>query len=214
MWKYVTEFEDKIADYAGSKYAVAMDSCTNAIFMSARYLRKRYMWKQPQIVLPKQTYVSVPQMLWHLGYWLHFEDIKWKGYYPIEPLNIVDSACRFTEGMYIPNTYYCLSFHHRKILSTVRGGMVLTDDKDFVDWLRPRIYMGRNKDVMSKDDNVTIVDAYNMYMPPETAILGLEQFKKMHIGWGHRYAENKDIADSNYYSDISNLDWSRTIYDD
>ena len=38
MWQYVTEFEEKIAEYAGSEYAVAMDSCTNAIFMSARYL--------------------------------------------------------------------------------------------------------------------------------------------------------------------------------
>jgi dTDP-4-amino-4,6-dideoxygalactose transaminase len=63
MWRHVTEFEDKIADYAGSKYAVAMDSCTNAIFMCARYLRKRQMWKKVRIDLPKQIYVSVPQML-------------------------------------------------------------------------------------------------------------------------------------------------------
>ena len=206
MWQYVTEFEEKIAEYAGSEYAVAMDSCTNAIFMSARYLRKRYMWKQPQIILPKQTYVSVPQMLWHLGYWLHFEDFKWKGLYPIMPLNIVDSACRFTKDMYIPGTYFCLSFHHRKILSTVRGGMVLTDNKDFVDWLRPRIYMGRNKDILYSEDT-PIVDSYNMYMPPETAMLGLKNFEILP-------EENQDIADNNHYSDISELGWGRTIYDD
>jgi len=207
MWRHVTEFEDKIADYAGSKYAVAMDSCTNAIFMCARYLRKRQMWKKVRIDLPKQIYVSVPQMLWHLGYWLHFEDIKWKGCYPIKPLNIIDSACRFTQDMYIPNTYYCISFHHRKILSTVRGGMVLTDDKDFVDWLRPRIYMGRNKDVMSKDDNVSIVDAYNMYMPPEVAMEGLLKFRELPM-------DNQDCGDSNMYQDISGLNWTRNIYDD
>ena len=178
MWNKVEKFEKTIANYAGSKYAVAMDSCTNAIFIAALWNKKiRPFETYNNIVeLPKNTYVSVAQSLRRAGYKLKFKDFKWKGYYPIEPLNIIDSACRFTEDMYFPNTYYCISFHHRKILSTVRGGMVLTDDKDFVDWLRPRIYMGRNKDVMSKDDNVTIVDAYNMYMPQETAILGLEQF--------------------------------------
>ena len=52
MWQYVTEFEEKIAEYAGSEYAVAMDSCTNAIFMSARYLRKRYTVSYTHLTLP------------------------------------------------------------------------------------------------------------------------------------------------------------------
>jgi dTDP-4-amino-4,6-dideoxygalactose transaminase len=104
--------------------------------------------------------------------------------------------------MYFSDTYYCLSFHHRKILSTVRGGMILTDDKDFVDWARPMIYMGRDRNVKYEDD-IFVVGGYNMYMPPETAILGLYQFAELS-------KENKDTADNNHYKDISNLDW----YDD
>ena len=209
MWKKVEEFEKSIASFAGSKYAVATDSCTNAIFISALWNKKTKPfdtynnWAE----LPKNTYISVPQTLRHAGYRLKFKDFKWKGYYPIEPLNIIDSACRFTENMYFPDTYYCISFHHRKTISTVRGGMILTDDKDFVDWARPMIYMGRNKDVNYVDDELQ-PDGYNMYMSPETAELGLYKFDM----FTRSIQNNKDIADSNHYKDISTLDWiSRAI---
>jgi dTDP-4-amino-4,6-dideoxygalactose transaminase len=204
MWNKVEKFEKTIADYAGSKYAIAMDSCTNAIFIAALWNKKIKPFETYNNIaeLPKQTYISVAQSLRHAGYKLKFKDFKWKGYYPIEPLNIVDSACRFTEDMYFPNTYYCLSFHHRKILSTVRGGMILTDDKDFVKWARPMIYMGRNKDVKYVDDPL-MVSGYNMYMSPETADFGTSMFDLT-------LPVNEDIADNNHYKDISNLDW----YDD
>ena len=37
-WDVVQIFENKVAEYAGSKYAVAVDSCTNAIFLCLKYL--------------------------------------------------------------------------------------------------------------------------------------------------------------------------------
>lgn len=202
MWNKVKEFEETIAEFGGSKYAVATDSCTNAIFIAALWNKKIKPFETYNNIaeLPKQTYISVPQSLCHAGYKLKFIDLKWKGYYPIESLDIVDSACRFIENMYFSDTYYCLSFHHRKILSTVRGGMILTDDKDFVDWARPMIYMGRDKNVKYEDD-IFVVGGYNMYMPPETAILGLYQFAELS-------KENKDTADNNHYKDISNLNWN------
>ena len=33
-FEVVRQFERRIAKYAGSKYAVAVDSCTNALFLS------------------------------------------------------------------------------------------------------------------------------------------------------------------------------------
>jgi dTDP-4-amino-4,6-dideoxygalactose transaminase len=202
MWNKVKEFEETIAEFGGSKYAVAIDSCTNAIFISALWNKKIKPFETYNNIaeLPKQTYISVAQSLRHAGYKLKFKDFKWKGYYPIEPLSIVDSACRFTENMYFSDTYYCLSFHHRKILSTVRGGMILTDDKDFVDWARPMIYMGRDRNVNYKDD-IFVVGGYNMYMPPETADFGTSMF-------GLTLQKNEDIADNNHYKDISNLNWN------
>ena len=37
--KYVDIFEKKIAEYAGSKYAVSVDNCTNALFLCLKYLK-------------------------------------------------------------------------------------------------------------------------------------------------------------------------------
>lgn len=37
-YKIVSDFEQAIAEYAGSKYAVAVESCTAAIFLSLMYV--------------------------------------------------------------------------------------------------------------------------------------------------------------------------------
>ena len=34
----VDNFEKRVAQYTGAKYAVALDSCTNAIFLCCKYL--------------------------------------------------------------------------------------------------------------------------------------------------------------------------------
>ena len=37
-YKIVKMFEEEVAHYTGSKYAVAVDSCTNALFLCCKYL--------------------------------------------------------------------------------------------------------------------------------------------------------------------------------
>ena len=39
-WDIVDGFEKLIADFCGSKYAIALDSCTNALFLSLKYNKK------------------------------------------------------------------------------------------------------------------------------------------------------------------------------
>ena len=41
-WDIVDAFESIIADFADSKYAVSCDSCTNAMFMSLKYLNAKF----------------------------------------------------------------------------------------------------------------------------------------------------------------------------
>jgi len=38
-YKIVKMFEDEIASYTGSPYAVSIDSCTNALFLMCKYLK-------------------------------------------------------------------------------------------------------------------------------------------------------------------------------
>lgn len=195
VWDNVEYFEDLIAEYAGSDYAVAVDSCTNAIFLSLK------LSGQPcSVTVPKRTYISVPMQVAHCGYKIQFKDIEWSGTYSLDPLPVVDSAHRFTEGMYETDTLYCLSFHNKKLLSIGRGGMILTNDKNARDWLRRSRYDGRDSIYYNdmKYNNVPTL-GWHMYMTPEQAVRGIEQFYKTP-------AINKDTGCSDDYAvDLSRL---------
>ncbi|MBS82765.1 MAG: hypothetical protein CMD65_01360, partial [Gammaproteobacteria bacterium] len=121
---------------------------------------------------------------------------SWEGFYHIFGSNTIDSACHFSEKTYTEGYHHCLSFHHRKTLSTVRGGMILTDDKEFEEWARLMIYDGRDKNKMMKDDKPTLC-GYHYYMPPETAIMGLENLSKL------KETKHEPIATNKNYDDVS-----------
>mgnify|MGYP000719099569 CR=1 FL=1 len=60
-YKIVQMFEEEIAHYTGAKYAVSVDSCTNALFLCLHYLKAK------KVILPSRTYISVPFLANKLG---------------------------------------------------------------------------------------------------------------------------------------------------
>src|SRR4051812_9918930 len=99
----VRQFEERVAAYAGSQYAVAVDTCTAALFLCCKYL------KVEEVILPSRTYPSVACSVIHAGGRVQFEDVAWNGDYQLKPYPIWDSALRFRKGMYAPGTLRCLS---------------------------------------------------------------------------------------------------------
>ena len=190
-WDVVTIFENKLAEYAGSKYAVCVDSCSSALFLCMKYLKI----ENQVITLPKNTYASVPMQCIHAGNKIRFDDIEWSGQYNLGNTPIVDGATRFRKNMYVPDSYYCVSFHHRKILKIGRGGVILTNDEKFIDWARPMIYDGRHKYVMHDIDDYECI-GYHMYMTPEEAAVGLLKLEKIHD-------YNDDTGSNLAYKDLS-----------
>jgi dTDP-4-amino-4,6-dideoxygalactose transaminase len=190
-WDAVTLFENKLAAYAGSKYAVCVDSCSNAMFLCMKYLNIT----GQVITLPKHTYSSTPMQCIHAGNKIKFVDLEWSGEYELGNTKIIDAATRFRKDMYIPDTYYCLSFHHRKTLKIGRGGVILTDDAEFVKWARPMIYDGRHKEVMHEVDDYECI-GYHMYMTPEEAALGILKFDELPD-------VNPDTGSSSTYKDLT-----------
>ena len=191
-WDIVEAFETLVASYAGSKYAVAVDSCTNAMFLCLKYLKAK-----EKIKIPKKTYLSVPQLILHAGCKPDFIDLEWEGIYRLDPYPIIDSATRFTKNMYIKDTYQCLSFHIRKNLPIAKGGMILTNDKDAVEWFKLAEYEGRDRRIMHDEMPEPTVCGWNMYMPPEQAARGIEIFLNLPD-------TIKDCGGSHKYKDLSN----------
>ena len=167
-FEIVEWFEESVAEYAGAPYGIATDSCTDAIFLACKYLDV----KDKKITIPKHTYVSVPQSILQAGAKLEFEDLDWQGVYQLKPTPIYDSAKRLTSNMYIPGSYMCLSFHHKKHLKIGKGGMILTDDNKAVDKIKKLRYEGRSIGIPYHTDKIKNF-GYNMYMTPEQAARGL-----------------------------------------
>lgn len=168
-YEVVNQFEKTIAEFSGSKYAVAVESGTSAIFLSLMYVGA----KDKIITIPKYTYPSVPCSIIHAGGMVEFDDRKWQGVYELEPMNIWDGALRFKKDMY-KGGLHCLSFHMKKLLPIGRGGMILTDDKNAYDWLKRARFDGR-RELPLEEDSFDML-GWNAYMTPEQAIRGIQLF--------------------------------------
>ncbi len=160
-------FEEELCEYTGAPYCVAVDSCTSALLLCLLYHKV----EGKEITIPKHTYLSVPQMILVAKGIPVFKDMEWSGQYFLEPYPIIDSAKRLTSDMYKPGTYCCLSFHIKKTLPIGKGGAILTDDKNFVEWAKQMRYEGRSEKNYN-EDNITLT-GFNFYLSPESAARGL-----------------------------------------
>jgi len=165
-WGVVRDFESVIASYTGARYAVAVDSCTNALLLACAYR------KVDVVDLPRYTYVGVAHSIINAGGRIKFVDSQWVGMYRLAPYPIYDAARHFTSGMYIPGTLMALSFHWTKHLGIGQGGALLCDDKEAMAWLKRARFDGRTEGVAPQNDKFTH-RGWHVLMSPTTAAQGL-----------------------------------------
>jgi len=195
------DFEQAICDYTGAPYAVAIDNQSNAMFLALMYENI----KGKKITIPSRTYPSVPCEIIHAGGKVEFKEVDGttlKGAYQLYPTKVWDSALRFTNEMYIPNTHMCLSFTGPyKHLKLGKGGAIITDDYDAYKWFKRARYSGRNECSYHEDDFDML--GWNFYMMPEIASRGLilmNQFYK--IDGTPKHNEDLELP----YPDLSKFD--------
>jgi len=170
-YKVTEEFEDALCRYTGAPHAVAVDSCSSALFLCLVY----YGIADMEITIPARTYPSVPCAIIHAGGRVKFlpaEDRPLRGAYRLRPTPIWDSALTFTADMYERGSMMCLSFSGPyKHLKLGKGGAVLTDNYQAYLWLKRARYSGR-RECSYHDDNFDML-GWNVYMLPEIAARGL-----------------------------------------
>jgi len=171
IYKITEEFEAKLADYTGARYAITVDNASNALFLALKYENI----EGKEITIPSRTYPSVPCEIIHAGGKVKFKPVKGKtikGAYQLEGSNVWDSALRFTADMYLPNTHMCISFTGPyKHFKLSKGGAILTDNPDAYRWFKRARYSGR-RECSYHDDNLDML-GWNFYMMPELAARGL-----------------------------------------
>jgi dTDP-4-amino-4,6-dideoxygalactose transaminase len=194
-YKVVKLFEEEVADYTGAPYAVSVDNCTNAIFLCLMYMKHKGT-DIKEVRIPSKTYLSVPQSIIHSGFEPIFDSTinDWKGIYQLNPFPIYDAAKRFTSDMYIPGSFMCLSFHIKKHLKIGKGGMILTDNEEAVEWFKSARYEGRGEKLYHEDD-ITFL-GWNMYMTPQQASHGLALMQNYPL-------HSPDLGENNGYRDLT-----------
>jgi dTDP-4-amino-4,6-dideoxygalactose transaminase len=161
-------FEQRVAEFFGAPYAVAVDCCTHGIELCMRQQ------KVTHFTVPKRTYISVPFLANKLGIDFDWKDENWQDFYYLGGTNIIDAAVLWEPDSYIPGTFMCVSFQFRKHLSLGRGGIILTDDEESAILLKKMSYDGRLPDIPWREQNIDTM-GYHYYMTPETATLGLQK---------------------------------------
>jgi len=163
--KNVTEFENRFAEYVGAKYACAVNSATNAIFL---------------IFLGKKTVVDVPAMIPPVvlnalitsGNRIRFTDnIGWIGdsylLHDFGGYNVIDSAQKVAKNQFDtearPDDLMFFSFYPTKPVGSCDGGMIVSNDKDKIDYLRTLSFNGMSYSENNWDRKIAL-PGYKFYM--------------------------------------------------
>ena len=181
----VERFEEEFKNFVGAKYAVAVNSCTSALFLCLKLLSPK------KVSIPSMTFASVASCVLHAGADLAWIDESWAGsrYALIsnDPKQgiIYDSAHALHRGdaSKKENDLVCYSFYPTKNLSGAEGGMIATNNKDHADWLKKARWHGRSGKTW---DYVIEFPAWKMNMTDVQAVIGVEYLKRIDEEAGKR----------------------------
>ena len=166
----VQNFEKKIANFFGSPYAVAFDSCTHGIEACL------YLTEAKKIIVPKRTYISIPFLAKKMNISLEWKEENWQDYYYITE-NIIDAAVLWKRNSFINGTFMSLSFQYQKHLSLGRGGAVLCSNIGEYEALKKLSYDGRIPTIPWRKQDIMSFGLH-YYMTPETAQMGMDKLDK------------------------------------
>ena len=203
IYKITEDFEEKLSFYTGSKYVIALDNMSNALFLALYYEKNiKKSLTSDSVDCPSKTYPSVTCEIIHAGLKVNFipvETEKIKGSYQLFPSNVWDSALSFTADMYIPKSHMCLSFTGPyKTLKLSKGGAIITDDYQAMLWFKRARFSGR-RECYYHDDNFDML-GWNFYMMPELAARGLLMMSQFYnLDGSKKHMEDLELP----YPDLS-----------
>lgn len=169
------QLEDALCQYTGSPFAVAVNSCSAALLLSLLWC-DRHDIPRPMtgVNIPRKTYVSVGMAIKLAGCFPTWRDEDWRGAYQLRPYPIMDSARRFTSGMYRAGLFQCVSFSSSKILGIEQGGAILHDSPEADAWFRKMRFDGRTEGVDPLEDTFDVVGLHCIMLPSIAAQLVLK----------------------------------------
>lgn len=203
--KVVTEFEEAFAKYVGAKYAVSTLSATYGIFLALKSLGKPVTCTVPSLITTR--FLNVIEMA---GCKYEFADnAKWVGrdylLYGGRKETFIDSAQRVDPDQYklepFPHSLIIYSFYPTKPVGGIQGGMIVSNDKERIDWIRQASQFGEKLTKTTNSwESSTDFKGYQMFMGTIPAYIAFENLK--------RYDEKRaelDRVREHYISELDNV---------
>ena len=182
----VEEFEKKIAQYVGAKYACSVNSATSAIFLIMKekrtYVREPVTINIPSMIPPVVANAALTSGFFHK---LDFvDDVDWVGdsyvLHQFKDFKVVDSAQKLQKGQFRkecnPEDLMVFSFYPTKPLGGSDGGMIVTDDYEKYKWYKEAVLNGMSYAENNWDRGISF-PGYKMYMSSIQARILLNNFK-------------------------------------
>jgi len=178
----VNEFEENFLNYVGAKYACTVNSATNAIFL---------------MFLNKNTTINVPSMIPSVvlnalitsGNKINFiDDTKWVGdSYILHEFNnykIIDSAQKVEKNQFKneanDNDLMFFSFYPTKPIGSSDGGIIVSNDKDKIEYLKTLSFNGTSFAENNWDRKI-IMPGYKFYLNSIQAFIANENLKVLDL---------------------------------
>jgi len=186
----VTDYEKKVAEYVGAKYACAINSATNAIFLIFKmeeFLNPR------EITIPSIIPPVVANAILTSGNKVAFTDnVKWVGdsyiLHKFRKFKVVDSAQKLEPHQFRkeckPNDIMFFSHYPTKPLGGADGGVIVTDDYSKYKWMKEAVLNGTTFADNNWERGISF-PGYKFYMSSIQAQIVMNNFenfdKKMRV---------------------------------
>ncbi len=216
--KQTQALEQEFAAHMGAKHAIATNGCTMALYL---VLKRMNLQPTDEVIVPSLTWSATASVVINAGatpvfadvkrddWCLDPEDVRKKitkntklvipvhyagrvaiGFENFEVPVLYDSAHRL-EAADFKGTVSCYSFYAVKNMTTIRGGMILTNNDEDAKWYMMAVHGGISKDTLSRYQGINDKpDAASFYYEVEwpgwnfdmtdvEAAIGRVQLKKL-----------------------------------
>ena len=178
----VIEYEKEIANYVGAKYACAINSATNAIFLIFKmeeFLNPR------KITIPSIIPPVVANAIITSGNIVRFnDDVDWVGdsyiLHKFRKFKVIDSAQKLEPQQFRkecePDDIMFFSHYPTKPLGGTDGGVIVTDDYNKYKWMKEAVLNGTTFAENNWERGISF-PGYKFYMNSMQAKIVMNNFK-------------------------------------
>ena len=193
--KIVEEFEEEFAKYVGAKYACSANSASSLIYLSN--IKCPSIFEIPSVipvVVPNAIIRSTePRAYRSSPYFSVRDDIDWVGgsYVLCQSkstgMKVIDSAQKVERDQFKndanPKDWMIFSFYPTKPVGGCDGGMLVSDDKEAVEWFRAATMNGTSRSHNNWEREVSFA-GWKMHINSIQAYIANENLKKLDEKYG------------------------------